>query len=67
MQKFEYSTVAFETARFLAGPKLDHPAFNQKLNEYGDQGWEFVQAFPMTRGEGHTFEIVAVFKRPLTR
>jgi hypothetical protein len=61
MQKFEYATVAFETARYGLGPKLDHREFNDKLNECGADGWELVQAFQM----GQTFEIVAVFKRPV--
>ena len=65
MQQYEYATIAFGTATLLSGPKLDHRAFTDKLNEYGGQGWELVQLVPMNRLEGDTFELVAVFKRPL--
>ncbi len=65
MNTFEYATVVFNTADFWVGSKLDHQAFNRKLNEYGARGWELVNAFDMNWKEGVTFEVVAVFKRPL--
>ena len=64
MQKYEYATVAFGTATFLSGPKLDHQSFTNKLNEYGALGWELVQLVPLNRPVEGTFEIAAVFKRP---
>jgi hypothetical protein len=44
-QKFEYATIAFDTTAFLIGSKLDHAAFNQKLNEYGGAGMETRECF----------------------
>ena len=63
--KFEYATVAFDTTAFLVGSKLDHETFTAKLNEYGSEGWELVNTVEMTRRQGSTFEVVAVFKRPM--
>lgn len=65
MPRFEYATIAFDTTAFLIRSKLDHGRFNEKLNEYGQDGWELVNVFDMNRGEGVTFEVVAVFKRPM--
>ncbi len=62
--KFEYSTVAFDTTTFLIGSQLNHEKFNQKLNEYGRDGWELVNVFDLNRHSGATYEVVAVFKRP---
>ena len=61
--KFEYSTVVFDTTSFFVGSAMDHDAFNQKLNDYGAQGWELVNALALDRMRGSTYEVVAVFKR----
>jgi hypothetical protein len=66
MTKFEYSVVSFDTTAYLIGAKLDHARFHAKLNEYGHEGWELVNVFDMNRAQGATFEVVAIFKRPLT-
>lgn len=66
MTKFEYATVSFDTTALLVGAKLNHERFHAKLNEYGREGWELVNVFDMNRYQGTTFEVVAIFKRPLT-
>jgi hypothetical protein len=65
MPKFEYSTLVFDTTKLFAGPKLNHDEFHSRLNKYGQEGWELVNVFDVTRQEGMTIEIVAVFKRQL--
>jgi hypothetical protein len=65
MQKFDYSTVVFPTTRLFVGAKLDHEAFQAHLNGFGEEGWELVNVFTISRVEGTTSEVVAVFKRPL--
>jgi hypothetical protein len=67
MTKFEYSTVVFDTTALFIGSKLDHASFHAKLNEYGADGWELVNVFDLNRGSGATYEVVAVFKRALTK
>jgi hypothetical protein len=65
MTQFEYSTVVFDTTAFFIQSKLNHQRFHEKLNEYGRDGWELVNVFDLNRGHGSTYEVVAVFKRPL--
>jgi hypothetical protein len=65
MTKFEYSTLVFEVMKLLGGAKLDHEALHKKLNEYGAEGWELVNVFSLSRIEGTTHEITAVFKRAI--
>ena len=64
--KFEYSTVVFDTTSFFVGSSLDHDAFNQKLNEYGAQGWELVNAVTLDRMRGSTYEVIAIFRRSIS-
>ena len=64
MPKFEYATLVFESAKFLGNSKLDHEAFHKRLNDYGSEGWELVNVFPLARGYGDTREVTAIFKRP---
>jgi hypothetical protein len=63
--KWEYLTVKFATSGFLLGGKLDGDAFNEKLNELGEQGWELVSAFDTNMDQGMTRDVVAVLKRPM--
>jgi len=65
MTKFEYATIAVDVTKLMIAAKLDHEAFHKKLNEYGAEGWELVNVFSLSRVEGVTYEITAVFKRPL--
>ncbi len=65
MMKYEYSTVVFDTTAFFIGSKLNHERFHEKLNEYGREGWELVNALDLNRGNGVTYEVIAIFKRPL--
>ena len=65
MTKFEYSTLIFDTTAFFVGAKLNRAQFHEKLNECGKEGWELVNVFDLNRGHGTTYEVIAVFKRPL--
>lgn len=62
---FEYATVVFGLSRGLVVPKLDHEGFQQKLNEYGRDGWELVNVVTTNRGDGVTDEVISIFKRPI--
>ena len=65
MTKFEYATAVFDTTALLVGAKLNHELFHAKLNDYGREGWELVNVFDLNRSAGATFEVIAVFKRPM--
>ncbi len=64
--KWEYLTIMMATGGnwFGLGGVLDGEAFNAKLNELGEQGWELVSVFDTNMGHGKTRDVVAVFKRP---
>lgn len=66
MTKFEYATFVVEVSRIFIGAAMDQKKFHDKLNEYGLEGWELINVFPICRQDGVTNEITAVFKRPLS-
>jgi len=61
--RFEYLTIKFATAGFFAGGDLDGDAFNARLNEMGNEGWELVSVFDTNMLHGRTRDVVAVLKR----
>jgi len=63
--KWEYLTVMFKATGFWLGGKLDGDAFNAKINELGEQGWELVSVFDTNMSRGETRDVVAVFKRSI--
>ena len=52
------------TGWFQAG-KLDGQKFNDRLNRFGEEGWELVNVFDTNMFQGGTRDVVAVFKRPI--
>jgi Domain of unknown function (DUF4177) len=62
--KWEYLTVKFSTSGVFSSGQLDGEAFNEKLNELGEQGWELVSVFGTNLPEGMTRDVVAILKRP---
>jgi hypothetical protein len=65
MEKFEYKAEVFNTEGCW-DIKLNHHEFTETLNKLGQQGWELVNVFDINRGQGHTCDVVAVFKRRIT-
>jgi hypothetical protein len=63
--RWEYLTVKFIASGFFTTGTLDGDAFNGKLNELGEQGWELVTVFDTNWVQGGTRDVVAVFKRPV--
>ncbi len=63
--KWEYSTVMFEASRWFLGGKIDGQKFNDRLNQFGEEGWELVSVFDTNFNEGGTRDVVAVLKRPM--
>jgi Domain of unknown function (DUF4177) len=63
--RWEYLTVKFNSTGFFTTGTLDGDAFNGKLNELGEQGWELVTVFDTNWFQGGTRDVVAVFKRPV--
>ncbi len=70
MDKWEYSTVVFDTD----DDNWNCKAFNQQLNVYGAQGWELVSCFGTEAAVNKTFmspitggtdAVYAVFKRKI--
>ncbi|WP_339322007.1 DUF4177 domain-containing protein [Paenibacillus sp. FSL W8-0194] len=62
MEKWEYKTVKYQTGGFLGG-KVDEEEFEQLLNECGMEGWELTSCFDTSAGQGHSRDVIAVFKR----
>lgn len=63
--KWEYRTVVFEVSGWFIGGKLDGQAFNNRLNQLGEQGWELVSVFDTNFTQGGTRDVIAVLKRPI--
>ena len=56
MERFEYQVVSLEYSMWTGRAKTD---YLKVLNEYGAEGWRFVQfapAFAKPRGAGKVFE-----------
>jgi len=62
MEKWEYTSIKFETKGVLGGI-LEEKPFENELNRLGEQGWELVACFPTAEAYGRSREVVAVFKR----
>ena len=62
MDQWEYKTMKMDTTGFLGG-LLNIEAFDERLNELGEQGWELVAAFDTNQSHGASREAIAVFKR----
>jgi hypothetical protein len=60
--KWEYMTIALKAGGFLGG-KVNPDELTARLDEAGAAGWELVSVFPTARGNGHTRDVLAVFKR----
>ena len=61
--KWEYATIK-EATTGLMGGKLDETVLSARMNSLGNQGWELVTAFDVSKGAGTTRDVVAIFKRP---
>ena len=60
--KWEYKTISFDKMKFITS-SLNTDLFNEKLNSYGDQGWELVSFATTTSLWGHPRAAIAIFKR----
>jgi len=63
MKKWEYKSVKFNVGGFLGGSDLDKRDLDGILYEFGKQGWELVNCFPVNSTHGATDAIFVVFKR----
>jgi len=62
MQRWEYKTIKLKTTGMVGGI-LDTAAFDEMLNQLGNEGWELVAAFDTNQSYGASREAIAVFKR----
>ena len=60
---WEYRTVKFPASGGFLGGRIDTAAFNARLNELGEQGWELMSALATNQGYGWSREILAILKR----
>jgi len=60
---WEYETIRFDKMKFISS-SLDIGLLNEKLNFYGEKGWELVSLETTTTFLGGQNAVVAVFKRP---
>lgn len=63
-QQWQYHIMTLNVDGFF-GPNVDVAQMSSYLNSAGMEGWEMISAVPVTRGEGRTSMIMAVFKRPI--
>lgn len=61
-QRWEYRSVLLDVGGWVS-PKVDADAVDAELNQFGEAGWELVNAFDLNAGHGRTSSIVALFKR----
>lgn len=60
--KWEYKTIRFAKRKFITS-SLDTDLLNEKLNAYGDRGWELISCQVTTSIWGLPTMAIAVFKR----
>lgn len=64
-QTWEYMTLKIPTDRgFFSETNLNESILTEKLNFYGDQGWELVSVFGIEETRGGSIFVTAVLKRP---
>ncbi|UZE95915.1 DUF4177 domain-containing protein [Alkalimarinus alittae] len=59
---WEYKTVRFDKRKFVTGA-FDVALLNEKLNTYGEQGWELVSFETKQATFGQDIGALAIFKR----
>jgi len=59
---WEYKTVRFDKKKFVTGA-LDIALLNEKLNTYGERGWELVSFETKKAIFGQDISALAIFKR----
>ncbi len=64
MDRWEYQTIRFEVKGVMGGI-LDIDAFQEELNQMGQEGWELVTCFDTNMSQGQSRYVIAVFKRKL--
>ena len=63
MDRWEYATFKILASGVFTSGELDTKSFNGYLNQYGEQGWELVNAFDTNSGNGGTKYVVVIMKR----
>lgn len=61
--KWEYKTVEFSGGFWS---RLDRKTIDERLNDYGQQGWELVSLVMTAAGFGAPHAMMAALKRPLS-
>ena len=64
MDRWESQTIRFEVKGVMGGI-LDIDAFQEELNQMGQEGWELVTCFDTNMSQGQSRYVIAVFKRKL--
>ncbi|WP_286234865.1 DUF4177 domain-containing protein [Thalassotalea sediminis] len=59
---WEYKTLRFDKKQFVSG-RLDLSLLDEKLNAYGEMGWELVNLDTNSTLFGNDIAAIAVFKR----
>jgi len=64
MAKFEYRTMVYDTHGMMGG-KINEKDFQDKLNMFGENGWELVSSVATNQGNGYTRSIISIFKKKI--
>jgi len=62
MDKFEYKTLVIDTEGFFGG-KVDTGELEDRINMFGDAGWEMIGTTTTNQSYGASKSIVIFFKR----
>lgn len=62
--QWEYRTERFDTTvGFFTGTTFDTHEMNESLNMLGQDGWELVSVFDVSKIKGGSKYVIAIFKR----
>lgn len=62
--RWEYRTLKHQVAGFLT-PKLDTNELDADYSRLGSEGWELVKCLDINVGEGASWFLLSIFRRPL--
>lgn len=63
MKRFEYHIYKLEAGGWFSSGKVDTTIMDQRINEYGAEGWELISSFDTNQYHGETRDVIMIFKR----
>lgn len=63
MKRFEYHIFKLEAGGWFSSGKVDTTIMDQRINEFGAEGWELVSSLATSAVQGETRDVIMIFKR----